>query len=953
MRIKSIISDIKHIISSVFVITLFFCIPANAQTGNTGRLEGTVTDTEGKPVEVASVILNNSLFTLTDERGHFKLSNVPVGELDYYVSCLGCKEVRGKIRIKGNGKDRLDIKMERLSLSLKGVTVTAKQQAMGSKSIIDQDAVRHIQPKSLADMLQLMPGALTTNPTLNNLAQANVREIGSNDNNALGTAIILDGTPISNDANLQAIAPTHNGKSLSTTTDDANNQVTAGRGADLRTISADNIESVEVIRGIPSVEYGNLTSGVMVVKTKAGRSPLEAKFKADPFSKLAYAGKGFSLGTGTMNIGVDWSQSYADTRRKYMGYDRITGTVGYSNVFGKNSDRPVTFNVNGSFYSNVNNYKYDKQMSELDLTFKNKNTGGRLAIHGHAQLNGWLTGLDYDLSGQVARTLDTHHDRISTPDGVISGSMETGEHIAKMLTKVYYSDYSIEGIPINIFAQLKTNKYIQLANKGYTNVKAGLEYRLDDNMGYGLKFDLNLPPKAGEAQSYRPRKFKDIPALHNLSAFLNDVSSFNIGATNLQFDAGIRLTNLFLDKEKSKRNSIFVAEPRVNTEFTFLSKKNNNIFDKLSISGGFGISNKMPTLLYLYPDKAYFDNVSFSAIGADNSRLAVMTTKVVDNTINPNLKPARSTKWEIGLNARIGNMKGYVNFFTERHRNEYGFSSEFIALDYTKYKIPENILPYASNLAYANREVTYDYNGEHHSAEVTTGNEINTWYRPANTTRTDKHGIEYSWDFGTWQALHTSLVIDGAWFHIKRQREITSLNYPRYGYDYISMLPAGSGTISDRVNTNFRFITHIPAVNLVFTTTMQVVWYENQRSIYQTKGGTKLYHLSADGTRYVISPLGFYNRQGEWTDWKPEYENMDQYKLLYGRELLYAFKSDNIKPWALFNFRLTKELGKIAEISFMANNFLGMKKYHVNKNTRVKQSLYPDTYFGAELKMKF
>ena len=91
MRIKSIISDIKHIISSVFVITLFFCIPANAQTGNTGRLEGTVTDTEGKPVEVASVILNNSLFTLTDERGHFKLSNVPVGELDYYVSCLGCK----------------------------------------------------------------------------------------------------------------------------------------------------------------------------------------------------------------------------------------------------------------------------------------------------------------------------------------------------------------------------------------------------------------------------------------------------------------------------------------------------------------------------------------------------------------------------------------------------------------------------------------------------------------------------------------------------------------------------------------------------------------------------------------------------------------------------------------------------------------------------------------------
>ncbi len=167
------------------------------------------------------------------------------------------------------------------------------------------------------------------------------------------------------------------------------------------------------------------------------------------------------------------------------------------------------------------------------------------------------------------------------------------------------------------------------------------------------------------------------------------------------------------------------------------------------------------------------------------------------------------------------------------------------------------------------------------------------------------------------------------------------------------MLPAGNGTISDRVNTNFRFITHIPAVNMVFTTTMQVVWYENQRSIYENNSGTKLYHISANGTRYIVSPLGFYNRQGEWTDWQPEFENNANYYLLNGRYLLYAFKSDRIKPWALFNFRLTKELGKIAEVSFMANNFLNLKKYHTNKNTLSKQSLYPDMYFGAELKMKF
>ena len=33
-------------------------------------------------------------------------------------------------------------------------------------------------------------------------------------------------------------------------------------GVDMRSVSTDDIESVEVVRGIPSVEYGDLTSGM-------------------------------------------------------------------------------------------------------------------------------------------------------------------------------------------------------------------------------------------------------------------------------------------------------------------------------------------------------------------------------------------------------------------------------------------------------------------------------------------------------------------------------------------------------------------------------------------------------------------------------------------------------------------------------------------------------------------
>jgi putative septum site-determining protein minC len=55
----------------------------------------------------------------------------------------------------------------------------------------------------------------------------------------------------------------------------------------------------------------------------------------------------------------------------------------------------------------------------------------------------------------------------------------------------------------------------------------------------------------------------------------------------------------------------------------------------------------------------------------------------------------------------------------------------------------------------------------------------------------------------------------------------------------------------------------------------------------------------------------------------------------------------------MFNFRFTKELGSLAELSFMANNFLNIRKYHINSNTQGKSQLHPDTYFGAEIKLKF
>ena len=914
-------------------------------------LRGSVRDAKGRGIEHVSVLLNGALHAVSDKTGAFVFHNLSAGEYAYTASCMGYADVQGKVVLQSDADNVLPLVMSALTLQLAEVTVTARQRSIGTVSVIGQEAIRHLQPKSVADLLQLLPGALTVNPSLNTVAQASLRETSTDANNALGTAVIIDGAPLSNDANLQVLSTSKTGANASTNADGMNQQTTASRGVDLRSMSAENIERMEVIRGIPSVEYGNLTSGVVILKTKRGKTPLEAKLKADPFSKLLYLGKGIAWGRySTFNAGVDYSQSYPDTRRRYRGFDRITASASYGTLLGAAGAHPVSFNLSGAFYSNINQYKSDTQLRAMGLWYRNENVGGRLAVNGDVKFNGFVTALNYDASVQLARMLDVHETYVSNPDGVVTDSRLDGESQARFLTRTYTSRYTIEGIPYHLYFRIKANRYIQLGTASFTDVKAGAEYTLDGNQGKGLVFDIASPPQSTGMQTLRPRSYRDVPALGSFSAFIENNASVRLGAQRLQLMTGVRAAMLLLDESKARMASIVVFEPRINAEYTFLSSQNNRVFDKLSLTVGWGLANKMPPLLYLYPDNAYFDNqsLSYKGSGSDAESLAIITTKVVSQTQNPQLQPTRSTTLELGLNARVGKISGYITFSREVNRREYGFDAvpEFLA--YRAYQVPVG----ATSLSYQPGNVQYTLGGNRQTAAVSMQNEIATWHKPANNRTSEKTGLEYAFNLGTCRRLATSLNIDGAWFHIKRKDTSTSLQYINKLYGYIGVLPAGSGSLSERFNTNFRFITHLSALKMVFTTTLQVVWYEQTNSFYETKEGKPAYHLSADGTQYVVSPLGYYNRFGAFRQWLPGNEADPSLNLLANRYLLSAFKADRVKPWALLNFRLTKELGKLAEVSFMANNFLNISRYHTNRHTLGRRELYPDLYFGAELKLK-
>lgn len=920
-------------------------------------LQGSIKDETGAPIELAHITLNQSLGANSRRDGSFSILRVPRGTYQWRVTFVGFEPASGTIKIE-TGRERLNVRLKELSLGLEQVTVTARQQQMGSSSLIDQEAIRHLQPKSLGDLLQLVPGNLTENPNLNTLSQAQIREIGTNAANAMGTSIVIDGTPLSNDANLELMSFAKYGTSADGNGGNVGANTTAGRGVDLRTISAGVVEAMEVIRGIPSAEYGNLTSGVVIVNTKSGYTPWEAKLQADPNSKLAFVGKGFRLHRGgALNVSIDWAQSWSDTRLHYKGYDRVTATVGYSNQFG-----PLSFNVRGSFFTSINNTKRDPQMTESFAEWKNNNTGGRLSINGQFKRDHMLfSSIDYKVSAQLSRQHDWMSNWIYNPDGVITNTREEGLQPARLKRYGYYSEYEIESIPINIYSQLVANKYFRFNDKNYSTLKIGADFTYDGNRGKGFTYDEENPPQAMSSHRLRPRAYSDIPGLATLSGFIGDRSSLSFGSMKSTLEAGVRVSKLFLNSNKSGGNKgYFVAEPRLNASLTLLTRENNSVLDDLTLTGGYGLSNKMPPLLYLYPDASYHDNVAIGRWSdTESNRLALITTTIVRNTQNPDLKPVHTRKWEAGLAFSKWNIQGSVTYFNERHTDELSSTPQMLYINYPYFSLPDG----ATDLVYnpTTQDVSYQLNGVPGTATKNLYIERQSWGRPSNSVRSLKQGIEYTLTFPEFKPLRTSLNVTGAWFHIKRQN--MDYSYANLTYDnrvqtsspYAVVLPAGSGSIRTRVNSNFAFVTHVPALKMVFTTTLQVVWRETSKDIYEDEDGHTRYYQKAfpDKDYMVVNPVGYYDLQGNYYDWKAADADNSQLNIFMARTQTYDLLQDVITPWAMLNLRLTKELGRTGEISFTANNLTNTRKYRKNKNSNTFYQVFPDMYFGAEVKLRF
>ena len=417
-------------------ILLLSVLAAQAYT-----VQVTVTEKKSRePVVMGTVLLQPvGLGGLTDVQGRVSLTGVPNGEYSLQVSYVGFQTRHINLRV--NGKDlQMRVELEEASLSLKEVSVTARQNVSGSStsSIIGRQAIDHLQATSLADIMQLVPGQLMGNHDLTSASNIQLRQLTNNQTSAFGSSVVVDGVPMSNNGAVSQGAFSQ----------------TAFAGTDLRQVAADDIDRVEVVRGIPSAEYGDLTSGLVVVHSKVGVTPWQAKAKINPALMNYSIGKGENLGkAGIVNGSLDYAQAWGDPRMKTRSFHRYTASVGWAYDLTRNWHTNTKFR-----YMQAKDWTGKDPDAEADGTKQeSKNQSFTLTHNGRVQLNKMFARtLTYTLGLSLSRNDAETSSFASVSSGLlpILTAHETGYYVVPFETRSYLATGLTESRPGNLFAKV-------------------------------------------------------------------------------------------------------------------------------------------------------------------------------------------------------------------------------------------------------------------------------------------------------------------------------------------------------------------------------------------------------------------------------------------------------------------------------------------------------------------
>lgn len=938
-----------------FLLMILLLVSADVMTAQQNRalfsISGKVVDAKtGEPVIGAAVnVEDTGIWAISDENGTFFLPDIRPGDYAVQFSCLGFVDKRLSFVVK---KDipNLTIKLDQNTLALNSVVVTAERDKEGMNTSLKfgANALNHLQMSNVTDISALLPGGKTVNPDLTTDNAVSLRSGGlAAGNAAFGTALEVDGVRVGNNASFGSMS-----------------------GTGTRNISTENVQSIEVITGVPSAEYGDLNSGMVRINTRKGLTPWNITFAVNPRTYQASASKGIDLmkNRGVLNVSAEWTRATQKLSSPYTSYTRRGFSASYSNTF-KNVlkfEVGATGNIGGMNAKNDPD-AYKGTWSKVRDNVLRANTSLTWLLR-----KSWITNLKLDASVNYNDNRSQDHAYGSSASMLPAVHSElAGYYLADRLPVSYFSDKVIDSKELDYAASLKY-EWFKKSGKRLSKLKAGVQWKANGNVGEGEYYK---DPSVA-ANGYRPRPYSQYPFMHNVAAYIEEDYTFPIGKTSLQISAGLRLDNLFV-KDTDYRH-VSSLSPRFNAKW--------KISDNLSIRGGWGVSEKLPSFYILYPVQKYRDIQTFGFSHGDASSY-VYYTQPYKMLFNENLKWQKNYNAEFGIEAYFLRTSVSLVGFFNKTKNPYTYQNIYTPFSYNIMSVPSGYtVPDNPEIRVDSQtgQVYMRGSNEEFWTPMATKVTDKTFFEsqmPGNGDDIYRTGAELIVDFPEIAPIRTKFRLDAnyAYTHYidntlnwtyRSGWSHTSLSNRSYQYVGIYANGGESGTFNGKeshsLNANLTAITHIPEARIVITCRLEMSLLSRFRNLSRYQGREYAYNVNADGVESIggsiydsnnytaIRPVKYMDENGDVHDFTDKEASDPAFaNLIIKSGNAYTFSQDGYGAYLSANLSVTKEIGDHVSLSFFANNFTNSRMYVTSKATGVSAIFTPAFYYGLTCRLKF
>jgi len=950
------------------------------------------------PVEYASVVVvDKELWAITNKEGMFSIKNIPAGEVDIIVSYLGYAKKTVHLNISKN-MTAVEVHLLEDNLNLDEVIVTAKKNTdeIATSYIIDRTVLDHMQMLGIADAMSMLPGGqtnryldLTANPQ--RIALRSSATTAEQGNPSFGTAIEVDGVRLSGNSAFGASTDSR------------------VHGVDTRNIASSNIESIEVITGVPSVEYGDISGGVVKINTRKGTTPFILEMATKPNTKQISVSKGFSLRneSGALNVGFERTKSISELVSPYTSYNRNVVSLLYENTFNKDT-QPLTL-ISG-FTGNLGGYNSKSDPDAfIDTYIKVRDN----TLRAHLKLNwllnkSWITNLE--MSGSVSYSDKLSEERVnksnSSSTAAIHGQDE-GYFVAVNYDEnpdapivlippgYWYQTQFEDSKSLDIAANIKA-RWARKFGVVNNNILLGTDFSSNGNKGKGIYYD-----DMRYAPVWREYRYDKLPYINNIAVYLEERMNIPFRASALLFTAGLRSDMTVI--KNSDYGAASSLSPRFNARYTFWDNPDKFV-KKIALRAGWGKAVKLPSFRVLYPAPSYTDRLSFApGTMADGTVFYAYHIMPFVSKYNPDLKWQYANQAEIGFEAKIKGVNISLSVYNNKIVNGYAEASEYLPFSY-KLTDPASLdgCPIPSvNRRYNINQITgivtvSDKTGEYPDQELA-GKDRNTFKSNKihiNNSPTIRRGFEWVLDFSKIQALQTSVRWDGNYYYYRGTEENITAGMPNSTqymadgnpYKYVGYYVGGNsysnGDEVRKLTSNVTITTHIPAIRLIVSLRLEGTLYNFKQFLSEYASGQRGFVVDNKDDYFPSTTQNDIYAGGKFVGLYPlyyvSYDDMetkipfaekfawarDNDRALYNElakmviksNLDYFFNPDKESFYAFANISVTKEIGNLASISFNAINFLNTMQLVKSSRTNTKHTLYgssiPRFYYGLSVKIK-